>query len=148
MIVLVLPTRGCACLRAAAAAAVAARESQDDESSLRAGRCGRFLVADCQKAMCDLFLLWQIDDKPQLVLAACGVELDQRTAVMVVRQRSESGLCWPLSLTFPPHGGGSAAAVAAEAAVVEGEEVVAPHDTLVAQTWEESLFWYQQYEWR
>jgi len=35
----------------AAAAVVAARESQDDEISLREGRCGRFLAVDSRNAM-------------------------------------------------------------------------------------------------
>jgi len=71
-----------------------------------------------------LLLLWQIDEPQQLVLAACEVELEQWTAVIVV-PRPDPVLWSSLSLTFP-HWDRSAAAAAA----------VAPHDTQVAQAWE------------
>lgn len=110
-----------------ARAAAAARESRDGEISLRGGRYGRFLAADSRNATWEeLFVslllpcLWQIDE-PHLVLAACGVEPEQWTDVIVRRRRSD--LCWSLSLTFPhSHWDESAAA--------------APHDTQVAQVWE------------
>lgn len=88
-----------------------AGESSHDEIgfSLR-GHCGRFSAVESRKdadATWDLLflasLLWQIDDEqqPQVpVLAACGVELGQGPAVMLVRRAMD--LFWSSSSSLSP----------------------------------------------